>query len=105
MVISPSPKRRGKYFRDGADEDIEYEYDANGNMTKDLNRQICNIEYNCINLPSRVDFLDGSRVLYTYDAKGTKLRTDYYINPMSAVVPQVSNQSANAAANLVHTWT
>jgi hypothetical protein len=46
LVISPSPKRRGKNFRDGADEDIEYEYDANGNMTKDLNRQICNIDYN-----------------------------------------------------------
>ena len=38
-------------------------------MTKDLNHGICNIEYNCINLPSRVDFLDGSKVLYTYDAK------------------------------------
>ena len=40
-------------------------------MTKDLNRQFCNIEYNYINLPSRVDFLDGSKVLYTYDANGT----------------------------------
>jgi RHS repeat-associated protein len=93
-------------FKDGADEDIEYEYDANGNMTKDLNHGICNIEYNCINLPSRVDFLDGSRVLYTYDAKGTKLRTDYYINPMSAVVPQTTNeQGASSATNLRHTWT
>ena len=63
-------------FKDGADEDIEYVYDANGNMTKDLNRQICNIDYNYINLPSRVDFLYGSKVLYTYDANGTKLRTD-----------------------------
>lgn len=45
-------------------------------MTKDLNRLICNINYNYINLPSRVDFLDGSKVLYTYDANGTKLRTD-----------------------------
>ena len=30
-------------------------------------------------MPSRVEFLGGSKVLYTYDAKGTKLRTDYYI--------------------------
>ncbi|MBE6262679.1 MAG: hypothetical protein E7104_01745 [Prevotella sp.] len=75
-------------------------------MTKDLNHGICNIEYNCINLPSRVEFLDGSRVLYTYDAKGTKLRTDYYINPMSAVVPQAANeQGASSATNLKHTWT
>ncbi len=70
-----------------------------------LNRQICNIDYNYINLPNRVDFLDGSKVLYTYDANGTKLRTDYYINPTTAVVPQSSNQATNGAANLVHTWT
>ena len=29
---------------------------------------------------NRVEFLDGSKVLYTYDAKGTKLRTEYCIN-------------------------
>ena len=93
-------------FKDGADEDIEYEYDANGNITKDLNRQICNIEYNYLNLPCRVDFLDGSKVLYTYDANGTKLRIDYYINPMTAVVPQTTNeQGASSATNLKHTWT
>jgi len=93
-------------FKDGADEDIEYEYDANGNMKKDLNHGICNIEYNCINLPSRVEFLDGSKVLYTYDAKGTKLRTDYYINPMPVVAPQTTNeQGASSAMNLRHTWT
>ena len=57
-------------------------------------------------MPSRVDFLDGSKVLYTYDANGTKLRTDYYINPMSAVVPQAANeQGASSAMNLRHTWT
>jgi len=33
------------------------------------------------------------------------LRTDYYINPMKAVVPQASNQAINGATNLVHTWT
>ena len=27
-------------FHDGADEDVEYEYDSNGNMTVDLNRGI-----------------------------------------------------------------
>ncbi len=55
---------------------------------------------------SRVEFLDGSKVLYTYDANGTKLRTDYYINPMSAVVPQAANeQGASSVTNLRHTWT
>jgi hypothetical protein len=36
-------------FNDGADEDTEYEYDQNGNLTMDLNREICSIAYNCLN--------------------------------------------------------
>ena len=41
-----------------------------------------------------------------YDANGTKLRTDYYINPMTAVVPQAANeQGASSAMDLRHTWT
>ena len=50
-------------FKDGADEDIEYEYDASGNMTKDLNRQICNIEYNCIRC--RVELNSLTEVKYS----------------------------------------
>ena len=37
-------------FDDGADADVEYEYDQNGNTVKDLNRKICQIEYNSVNL-------------------------------------------------------
>jgi hypothetical protein len=68
-------------FKDGADEDIEYEYDANGNMTKDLNHGICNIEYNCINLPSRVEFLDGSKVIpiARWDDTLRRFRTIYVV--------------------------
>ena len=41
-----------------------------------------------------------------YDANGTKLRTDYYINPMPVVAPQAANeQGASSATNLRHTWT
>lgn len=43
-------------FNDGADEDVEYDYDGNGNLTMDLNREICSISYNCLNLPQRVGF-------------------------------------------------
>ena len=34
----------GYAVRDGADEEVEYEYDSNGNMTVDLNRGIKEIE-------------------------------------------------------------
>ena len=43
------------HFVDGADAEIEYEYDKNGCMTKDLNKKISKIEYNLLNpfLPLR----------------------------------------------------
>ena len=83
-------------FVDGADDDTEYEYDENGNLTKDLNRGICGIEYNCLNLPSRVDFADGSRITYTYDGGGRKLRTDHYMNPLTVSVPQLAGGAGTA---------
>ncbi|WP_163178428.1 RHS repeat domain-containing protein [Bacteroides sp. 51] len=55
--------------------DFEYLYDANGNMIKDSNKNIANIQYNSLNLPGKVEFVDGRSIEYTYTANGTKLRT------------------------------
>ncbi|MEP2025851.1 DUF6443 domain-containing protein, partial [Reichenbachiella sp.] len=66
-------------FKDGADEDIEYEYDANGNMIEDLNKGITGIEYNHLNLPAVVSLSnvegsdDSGQIKYLYDAAGIKL--------------------------------
>ena len=65
----------GFEFKDGVKQANEYTYDSNGNLTKDLNKGITNISYNCLNLPSVVTFNDGSTVTYTYAADGTKLKT------------------------------
>ena len=93
-------------FVDGTEDETEYEYDGNGNLTKDLNRGICGIRYNCLKLPSGVDFTDGSRITYTYDGGGRKLRTDYYMNPLTMSVPQLSGGAGTAGEDaLVHTWT
>ena len=67
----------GMEFKDGASKEIEYEYDANGNLTKDLNRKIADIQYNCLNLPEKVQFEGGNSISYLYAADGTKLRTTY----------------------------
>ena len=69
------------HFADGANTDTEYEYDDNGNMTKDLNRGITGITYNALNLPSVVSFTDNSYIEYTYGADGQKLRTQYGVQP------------------------
>ena len=64
---------------DGADQQTEYEYDENGNLTKDLNKKISRITYNFLNLPKEIMFMDGSYIHYTYDAAGTLLRKGYYV--------------------------
>ena len=69
------------HFADEASQSVEYEYDDNGNMTKDLNRCITGITYNALNLPSVISFGDGSYIEYTYTSDGTKLRTKYGVQP------------------------
>ena len=46
----------GFEFKDAVKQASEYAYDKNGNLTKDLNRNITSIQYNCLNLPSKVTF-------------------------------------------------
>ena len=69
----------GFEFKDEVQQANECTYDANGNLTKDLNRNIVDIQYNCLNLPEKVTFGDGSTITYTYAANGTKLRTVHTI--------------------------
>ncbi len=75
------------HFADGADEAVEYEYDENGNMTKDLNRKISSVEYNLLNLPSMIEFEDHSFIRNTYSAAGEKLSTSYGIRFAPVVSP------------------
>lgn len=70
----------GMEFKDKRNQTVEYEYDKNGNLTKDLNKNITDIQYNFLNLPSRVVFADGNSIEYVYDASGTKLHTVHNIN-------------------------
>ena len=62
-------------FNDRADEETEYKYDENGNLTQDLNKNIVQIQYNFLNLPKSLTFSNGDCITYTYDADGNKLRT------------------------------
>ena len=40
----------GFEFRDGTRQDKEYAYDHNGNLAKDLNKNVLSVEYNSLNL-------------------------------------------------------
>ena len=52
----------------------DYDYDRNGNLTKDLNKELQSIEYNYLNLPYKIKNSNGDSITYYYDAQGTKLR-------------------------------
>ena len=64
-------------FKDGADEDVEYFYDANGALIKDLNKGISNIEYDVLGNLKCITFSNGFKTKYIYDAAGNKLRTTH----------------------------
>lgn len=59
-------------FQELAEGTLDYLYDANGNITKDENKDI-DIEYNHLNLPSKVSKNTADYIIYTYDAAGRKL--------------------------------
>ena len=78
-------------FKNGANATTEYMYDANGNLTKDLNKNITDIQYNFLNLPDIVTFSDGSTISYLYSADGVKLRTIHKIGSTTTTTYYCNN--------------
>jgi RHS repeat-associated protein len=52
----------------------DYSYDANGNMTKDNNKNITSIAYNHLNLPVKITFASSGNIEYIYNAAGQKVQ-------------------------------
>lgn len=71
----------------GASQSNEYTYDKNGNLTKDLNKNISSIQYNFLNLPANITYSSGKSAAYIYDANGQKLRTSYKASASATAVP------------------
>jgi RHS repeat-associated protein len=49
-------------------------YDRNGNLNKNLHKNVSTITYNHLNLPTVITFTTGNTIEFLYDAAGTKLR-------------------------------
>ena len=90
-TVAASTYNGGFEFKNGANAADEYSYDANGNLTKDLNKGISGITYNFLNLPNAVTFSDGSTITYTYGADGTKLRTVHKIGSTTTTTDYCGN--------------
>ena len=60
-------------FKDGNTTGEDYGYDANGNMTSDKNKNITEIHYNHLNLPTKITFGTTGAIEYIYNSTGQKL--------------------------------
>ena len=78
-------------MQNGSTAATEYHYDHNGNLTKDLNKNISNIQYNSLNLPSVVTFGNGNTITYLYTADGRKLRTVHVIGGTATTTDYCGN--------------
>ena len=63
----------------------------NGDLIQYLNRKNIDIQYNCLNLPGRIEFEDGNSISYLYDANGTKLRTTHIIDGITTTTDYCGN--------------
>ncbi|MEO0508108.1 MAG: DUF6443 domain-containing protein, partial [Bacteroidota bacterium] len=55
------------------DGNLDYQYDVNGNLISDTNKNITNISYNYLNLPTSID-IDSGNISYIYNAWGIKIQ-------------------------------
>jgi RHS repeat-associated protein len=78
-------------FVDGASSITEFAYNANGSLTKDLNKGITSITYNALGKPLVVTFsgTPAKTVTYTYDAVGTKLKMVALANSVTTTTDYV----------------
>ncbi len=88
----------------GANTTNEYTYDANGNLTKDLNKNITQITYNVLNLPKVVTFGKANTITYTYDGGGNKLSVAYTAGGTTVKTDYVGNKVyKNGTLSMMHT--
>ena len=84
----------------------EYFYDANGNMTKDLNKGIT-VAYNVINLPVTVSQTNNVNncTEYVYATNGTLLRTKIYVSCLLKTTTDYCGafEYENSKLKLIHT--
>jgi len=95
--ISPYIPYGSEAFNDRQKITTEYYYDQNGSTTADVNSGISTIQYNLLNLPDQIQFTEGHKNMYTYDARGKKLETVNYTvhNIVNVPINTISTLPAN----------
>lgn len=80
LLIVSDTGNTTKGFVDGNISGNDFEYDANGNLTKDRNKGISSIKHNHLDLVTEIVFDNGNKIEFLYDATGAKLEKKYTVN-------------------------
>ncbi|MBX2965985.1 MAG: RHS repeat-associated core domain-containing protein [Cyclobacteriaceae bacterium] len=67
-------------FANGSTAATEYTYNPAGSLTADLNKGVSSITYNKLGKVETVNFNDGRKIEYTYNAAGVKLTMKLLLN-------------------------
>ena len=97
----PANKYSSFNFVDGANEQIEYEYNGVGALVKDLNRGMT-VSYDNQNNPRRIDFTDGNSITYNYLPDGTLLSKSYGLPKESDKETESLLNSADTTTDLIY---
>ena len=102
-------------FNDGAEEEIEYEYDENGNTMKDLNRKVSSIQYNSLNLRQRREdglHLSKEQAYINFSSLFDQASIEYQIKKLAQAfnavlknlgsIPQRYKNDVNALGSIVN---
>lgn len=65
----------------------EYLYNRNGSLKADHHKKIAWVQYNSLNLPSKIQMSNGDKTEYLYDASGVKLQSKHIIALNSMQIP------------------
>ena len=93
-------------FKDFSTETTEYTYNANGALTRDLNKGVSSISYNSLNLPRQIDIKSPfaeARNSYLYSAEGVKLRVTQRWNPNYSTLPVIGTDVNESTLTQVKT--
>ena len=91
-----------KEYQDKSNATNEMSYDANGNLIKDLDRDISKIDYIFLNLPQEIQISSGA-IFNMYNATGTKLYSFNVSSVSSIIVPMTINGQTTNVTNYVKT--
>lgn len=82
----------------------EFAYDANGNMTRNLNKGIIKITYNVLNLPEYIYMKNNEFIHNVYDADGNKLSVDINGCSYNITIPESGSVQGDLDSIKITQW-